>query len=388
MKEFFSFRSVLLLISFFSLTYCGNLEDRLKPPSNESLSDKIRDYLTSSYYAELNHAMYKFSTVITPLTVNDLSTLYFQDPFFQRDNTKTKIVFIHGWDFTEKQTDPPTDFNKKISNILSTWNQALAFTTSRTPSNYSSIIYNNFEIYVFTYRTSDYIEFNGRRFIDTLNKYFAASDKVIVVAHSMGGLVSRSAILHPNNTNDVIDHIVSLGTPYYGSPFSSPQYTGNLSSIGTIIKFMTNTPGGKNLAYTNGLSSGVNPILPAITDGLDQAFNPFLEGLIANHSKDAQTTAYAGDISSSGDCSDGTHDVIYQSGCLVLSSGGTPPFPDSDGIVPWKSALMNGHLTNNSANATVSDMDHSQMSFRDATGSHPSPVSTHFDSVFNYIFGL
>ncbi|TGJ99371.1 alpha/beta hydrolase [Leptospira semungkisensis] len=386
MKELFSFRIVILLISFFSLTYCGNLEDRIKPPSNESLSDKIRDYLTSSYYAELNHAMYKFSTVITPLTVNDLSPLYFQDPFFQRDNTKTKIVFIHGWDFTEKQTDPPTDFNKKVTNLLSTWNQALAFTTSLQPTG-GQTVYQKFEVYVFTYRTSDYIEFNGRRFIDTLNKYFSASDKVIVVAHSMGGLVSRSAILHPNNTNDVIDQIVSLGTPYYGSPFASPQYQGNLNSIGTIIKFMTNTPGGKNLAYTNGISSGVTP-LPAgqqIYDGLDPAFNPFLEGLIANTSKDAQTTVYGGDISSSGACSDGTHDIIYQSGCLVLASGGSPTFSDSDGIVPLKSGLMNNRITNN---FTVSDMDHSQMSFRDATGSNPTPVTNHFNNVFSYIFGL
>lgn len=365
------------------------MQDRLTPPDNKSVADQIKDYIVSSYFAEQNHALYKFSTVFPNMAVGSLSPLYFQDPYFQRDNFKAKIVLIHGWDFAERQTDLPTDFNKKVANLLGTWNQGLAFTTqtSDLPSGYSASVYDTFEIYVFTYRTSDYIEINGRRFIDSLNAAFSSSDKVVVVAHSMGGLVSRAAIQHANNTKDVIDHIVSLGTPYYGSPYSSPQYTGNLSSIGTIIKFMTDTPGGQGLAYTNGISAGVSSIAPPITDGTNQAFNFFLESMIANTSKDPVTTVYGGSMVSA-NCSGGDHAATYQAACTVITNG-NPAFTNSDGIVPLNSALLNNRLAGGNTH-TVSDMDHSQMSFRNegGTGSGLTTVKAHFNNVFGEVFTI
>ncbi|PKA15090.1 alpha/beta fold hydrolase [Leptospira haakeii] len=389
MKRFLSFRTLVLFFTLLSFANCDYVQDRITPPDNKSLADQLKDYIVSSYFAEQNHALYKFSTVFPNMAVGSLSPLYFQDPYFQRDNSKAKIVLIHGWDFAERQTDLPTDFNKKVANLLGTWNQGLAFITQTTglPAGYSSSVYDTFEIYVFTYRTSDYIEINGRRFIDSLNAAFSSSDKVVVVAHSMGGLVSRAAIQHANNTKDVIDHIVSLGTPYYGSPYSSPQYTGNLSSIGTIIKFMTDTPGGQGLAYTNGLSAGVTAISPPITDGTNQAFNFFLESMIANTSKDSITTVYGGDMGS-GNCSDTEHATTYRAACTVITAG-TPPFTNSDGIVPLASARLNNRPL--IANAyTVSNMDHSQMSFRNegGTGGGLTTVKTHFNNVFNEVFTI
>ncbi|TGL36635.1 alpha/beta fold hydrolase [Leptospira koniambonensis] len=384
MKRFLSFRTLFLFFTILSFGNCEYLQDRITPSDSKSLGDQLKDYLISGFFAEQNHALYKFSTVIPNLQPENLSPLYFQDPYFQRDN-RPKIVFIHGWDFAERQTDPPTDFNKKVTNLLGTWNQGLAFVTDNAtpPSNYTGSVYDNFEIYVFTYRTSDYIEVNGRRFIDSLNAAFNSSDKVVVVAHSMGGLVSRAAIQHANNTEDVIDHIVSLGTPYYGSPYSSPQYTGNLSSIGTIIKFMTDTPGGQGLAYTNGISSGVTAINPPITDGTDQAFNFFLESMIANTSKDSITTVYGGNMGS-GNCSDTDHAATYRAACVVITNG-DPMFTQSDGIVPLDSALLNGRA---GFDHTVSNMDHSQMSFRNEGGQAGglTAVKTHFDNVFNEVF--
>ncbi|TGK02188.1 alpha/beta hydrolase [Leptospira selangorensis] len=388
MKRFLSFRILVLFFTLLSFWNCDYVQDRITPPDHKSVAEQIKDYIVSSYFAEQNHALYKFSTVFPDMAVGSLSPLYFQDPYFQRNNSKAKIVLIHGWDFAERQTDLPTDFNKKVANLLGTWNQGLAFITQTTdlPSGYGSTsVYDTFEIYVFTYRTSDYIEINGRRFIDSLNAAFTSSDKVVVVAHSMGGLVSRAAIQHPNNTKNVIDHIVSLGTPYYGSPYSSPQYTGNLSSIGTIIKFMTDTPGGQGLAYTNGLSAGVTAISPPITDGTNQAFNFFLESMIANTSKDSITTVYGGDMGS-GNCSDNVHGTTYRAACAVITAG-TPPFNNSDGIVPLASALLNGRA---GTQHTVTNMDHSQMSFRNegGTGTGLTAVKTHFNNVFAEVFTI
>ncbi|TGL62344.1 lipase/acyltransferase domain-containing protein [Leptospira sarikeiensis] len=381
MKRFLSFQTLVLFLFLFSLSNCDYIEDRIKPPNNESVGDKIKDYLISAFFAEQNHALYKFSTSFPDMAVGSLSPLYFQDPYFQRDNSKAKIVFIHGWDFAERQTDPPTDFNKKVANLLGTWNQGLAFTTQTTgvPAGYSVSVYNTYEIYVFTYRTSDYIEVNGRRFIDSLNAAFSNSDKVVVVAHSMGGLVSRAAIQHPNNTKDVIDHIVSLGTPYYGSPYSSPQYTGNLNSIGTIIKFMTDTPGGQGLAYTNGLTTATT-ISPPITDGTNQAYNYFLEKMINNTGKDGVTTVYGGDMGPT-DCGGADHATTYQAACTVITNG-NPIFNNSDGIVSLPSALLNG-AGGLADSHTVSDMDHSQMSFRNESGDSGglTKVKAHFNDV-------
>ncbi|TGK39167.1 alpha/beta hydrolase [Leptospira andrefontaineae] len=389
MKRFLSFRTLFLFFTLLSFVNCEYLQDRLTPSDNKSLADQIKDYVVAAYFAEQNHALYKFSTVVPNLQPENLSPLYFQNPYFQRDNSKAKIVLIHGWDFAERQTDLPTDFNKKVANLLGTWNQGLAFITQTTdlPAGYSSSVYDTFEIYVFTYRTSDHIDVNGRRFIDSLNEAFNSSDKVVVVAHSMGGLVSRAAVQHPNNTDNVIDHIVSLGTPYYGSPYSSPQYTGNLSSIGTIIKFMTDTPGGKGLAYTNGISAGVTGINPTITDGTNQAFNFLLESMIANTSKDSITTVYGGDMGSA-NCSGGDHATTYQAACTVITNG-NPVFNNSDGIVPLASALLNNRLAGGNTN-TVSDMDHSQMSFRNegGTGGGLTKVKTHFNNVFGEVFTI
>ncbi|MCR1793423.1 alpha/beta hydrolase [Leptospira sp. id769339] len=381
MKRFLSFRTLFLFFTLLSFGNCDYLQDRLTPPDNKSLADQIKDYIISAYFAEQNHALYKFSTVFPDMAVGSLSPLYFQDPYFQRDNSKAKIILIHGWDFAERQTDLPTDFNKKVANLLGTWNQGLAFITQTTdlPGGYSSSVYDTFEIYVFTYRTSDYIQVNGRRFIDSLNAAFTSSDKVVVVAHSMGGLVSRAAVQHANNTKNVIDHIVTLGTPYYGSPYSSPQYTGDLTAIGTIIKFMTDTPGGQGLAYTNGISAGVDPISPTIVDGTNQAFNFFLESMIANTSRDSITTVYGGDMGA-GNCGGADHAGTYQAACTVITNG-NPVFASSDGIVPLASALLNNRA---GTEHTVTDMDHSQMSFRNegGTGGGLTKVKTHFNNVF------
>ncbi|MEI1278385.1 alpha/beta fold hydrolase [Leptospira venezuelensis] len=389
MKRFLSFQTLFLFFTLLTFGNCEYLQDRLTPSEDKSLADQIKDYIISAYFAEQNHALYKFSTVIPNLQPQNLSPLYFQSPYFQRNNSKAKIVLIHGWDFAERQTDLPTDFNQKVTNLLGTWNQGLSFITDNAtpPSSYTGSVYDEFEIYVFTYRTSDHIEINGRRFIDSLNAAFNSSDKVVIVAHSMGGLVSRAAIQHPNNTQNVIDHIVSLGTPYYGSPYSSPQYTGDLTAIGAIIKFMTDTPGGQGLAYTNGISPGVTGILPTIVDGTNQAFNYTLEKMIANTSEDLITTVYGGDMGA-GDCGAADHAATYQAACTVITNG-NPIFPSSDGIVPLDSALLNNRLAGGNTH-TVNAMDHSQMSFRNegGTGGGLTKVKTHFDNVFNEVFTI
>jgi len=45
--------------------------------------------------------------------------------------------------------------------------------------------------------------------------------KVIIVAHSMGGLVTRSLLKQQNNFQNSIDKVIFIGTPHSGSPYAS-----------------------------------------------------------------------------------------------------------------------------------------------------------------------
>lgn len=367
---------LLISIGFFSCNV-HDLKAKLTPHHHESATDKLINYILFEYYTETNHALYRYVNILSPVpaTKSQINADFFGDPSVGQVSGKKKLILVHGWDFTERNTDPPTDKYTKVTKLLGTWNQALEFADNNVSS-----VYSNYEIYVFTYRTSDYVANNGRRFIDTLNTYFATADKVIILAHSMGGLVSRAALYHPNNTKDVIDNIVSLGTPYYGSPFASPQYQNNdLSSIGSIVGFVTGTPGGKDLGYTNGGTLGSNP-LPGQT--ISGSYNPYLESLLGQTFRDSKVSVYYGDLA--GSCSG--HDVIYASGCLVLNST-SPQFPNTDGIVSAYSGQLYGNPV--AGRFSQSAFDHSQMSFRNpANPSSIAAVQSFFSTVITYTNGL
>ncbi|MBE8432273.1 alpha/beta hydrolase, partial [Leptospira interrogans serovar Pomona] len=175
---------------------------------------------------------------------------------------------------------PPTSKAKKVENIRKIWDDALEMYSQNI-----SGVKSSYELYAFTYRTSDYVENNGKRLIDKLNAVFTSNDKVILLAHSMGGLVGRSALYHSNNTNDVIDLIVTLGTPYLGSPFASSSYQGNFGKLGDLIAFMTGSEGGKDLAYTNALGTSYH--VPTPNEYIIGSFNPYLELLLSVSPQDS-----------------------------------------------------------------------------------------------------
>ena len=57
--------------------------------------------------------------------------------------------------------------------------------------------------------------------------YPSSKKKVTIVAHSMGGLVTRDFLLQYPDSDEKIDKIVYLGTPHYGSPFGSALWIFN-----------------------------------------------------------------------------------------------------------------------------------------------------------------
>lgn len=339
-----------------------NIFTKKETGKTELLQALVLIYLNISGQ-EFNNKLYKYVAGIPGSTP---SAFQFVEPTSLNKTSKTKIVLIHGWDFDERTSDPTTSDEEKVANILETWETALKFYDSNTSS-----VQDKYDFYTFTYRTANSIEFNGHNFIQHLNKTFVHDDKVIILAHSMGGLVTKTAVYDSKNSQDVIDYVISLGTPYYGSPFASKEYQENIGIIGDLANFLTDTNGGQNLAYT---SNGDGQIF------IEGAKNDFLDSLNDYTNKDSIFYAYVGVLS---DCNNAKSGTIFQKGCTTLQSG-TPAFSESDGIVPKNSAQMSNKLSNNVIYKT--DFDHRMLSFNIA--SDTSLASEFFSEVIAKIDSL
>ncbi|WP_408611875.1 esterase/lipase family protein [Leptospira ainazelensis] len=351
------------------------LKEKLNLKKKESLAEEILGALTFAFWAETNHELYKFFPLAHVQLKSQISADQFAVATPQMKEAKPKIVLIHGWDFKEKNIDPPTDKFTKVSNLRGTWDEVLEMYSQNL-----SGVQTNYELYTFTYRTSDYVENNGRRLVEKLNSVFTADDRVILLAHSMGGLVSRSALYHQNNTSDVIDFIVSLGTPYLGSPFASSNYQGSFGTLGDLIGFMTGTQGGMDLAYTNAF--GTSYTVPIPSEYIEGAYNIYLERLLSDSSKDTRVTAFYGAMSV---CNGHPgSDSIYTIGCTFLSNG-SPSFANkSDGIVTTTSGKMSSKLPG--ARQISKDFDHAQLSFRNHVSN--TARNTYFNEVITMINAL
>ncbi|MCT8332514.1 putative lipase [Leptospira sp. 85282-16] len=256
---------------------------------------------------------------------------------------KKKIVFIHGWNPAERDSDPVTNDEKKIQNIKNTFsNGMIHFQEGRESAK------SEYDLYLYTYRTSNSILVNGRQFHSTLRSQFSDSDQVYIVAHSMGGLVTRVALAPENGFLPFVRLVVTLASPQFGSPFATPSFLNSNPFLNELGSYLVGTQGGSELSYTNQgqgqptLSGAANQVL----DALNQSYSS--SGL------NGRFVSFAGVMSG---CDDG-ETVYYNAGCNILSNAG---FTDSDGIVPINSARL-GNLSYKQIN--VADCDHSMMAFQ------------------------
>ena len=259
---------------------------------------------------------------MNPFLLNDTKNItYLSDDVTLSLNSKKKLVLIHGWNLSDpREPAYPSDKNIK-DRIISQWDHLL-----NTNQNFLvSVLAKNYDIYFFTYLTSSSIENNGILFRNNLDKQFSTQNSnVFIFAHSMGGLVSRIA-LYQNNFPVYLSKIISSGTPYHGSPWASTVFQKDKSVIGDIASFITNTEGGKNLAWDNFDSS------------LPGASNSILEKYNSSTSRDSYINAYYGSIDSSISSYSGSDSTLLV-GCTTLGSQYSP----SDCIVPQSSASFIG----------------------------------------------
>ncbi|MFZ1220338.1 MAG: hypothetical protein WAO00_13665, partial [Chthoniobacterales bacterium] len=124
-----------------------------------------------------------------------------------------------GW--LRMKPDLKSEFNVQATGILKKWYSDMILELSADRWNVRA--------FWFDWRV-DLAE-SARALRDQINQWFGDSDPVNLVAHSMGGLVSRTYILnHPERWNKG-GKLIMLGTPNHGS-FAIPQViTGILSTV-------------------------------------------------------------------------------------------------------------------------------------------------------------
>ena len=86
-----------------------------------------------------------------------------------------------------------------------------------------------FRVYRYVYDSRRPIADNGKEFAMFVNQFFLthpdlAERQVVIVAHSMGGLVSRYALNWDSTFRSRVHRLITLGTPHLGSPLADPSW--------------------------------------------------------------------------------------------------------------------------------------------------------------------
>ena len=96
-----------------------------------------------------------------------------------------------------------------------------------------------FRVYRFVYDSRRPISANGTEFAQFVNNFCAnnpafAERQVVIMAHSMGGLVSRYALNTNPDFRARVHRLITLGTPHLGSPLANPSWVKQADTSGII----------------------------------------------------------------------------------------------------------------------------------------------------------
>jgi hypothetical protein len=127
------------------------------------------------------------------------------------DATTKVAVFLHGLGETEGAWSVHADRHYHDTTV--TYGSCLVDDLGYTP------------LYL-RYNTGLHVSENGRRLADLLTEVVAAwpttVEEIVIVAHSMGGLVARSACYYGEQTTEpwvaAVRHVFYLGSPHLGAP--------------------------------------------------------------------------------------------------------------------------------------------------------------------------
>ena len=318
------FKNRIIISLFVLIAHCGVLQD-LGLVKDRDHDRKLQLYTWLTALALLQGVgdymakMYYFHPL---LAGNPTNPLYVGEAARGEVNpARKKLILVHGWHADDRDPAfiPLRSVDELKGRVMAeNWSAFAA-----TPQ-YAQILAKGYDIYAFDYLTSQGIDANGRRLRARMDDLFSGeSGTVYIYAHSMGGLVTRFA-LYEGGHPPYLAKIITTGTPYHGSPWSSSQFLGNLGVLGSLASFVTDTTGGQDLRWDN-------------YDGaLSGSSNPKLDSINALTSRDFLVHVMYGSITGTSTAAGAGATLVPA--CAFLSSFGT-----SDCIVPSGSATLSGH---------------------------------------------
>lgn len=281
------------------------------------LLQPLGDYWARLYYVD-------------PLVIGDEENINFIREAQPSDTFpgSPKIILVSGWDTNDRSNvsyPSPNDLETRA--LVTNWNHLIK------TNEFDQMVIAGYKIFIFDYLTSDHIETNGIRFRYWLDRTFGSTvaQEVVIYAHSMGGIVTRTAIYQGNRPAYLKAALVN-GSPLHGSPWASPEFQGSLSVLGKLAAFITATDGGSDLRWDN-------------YDGsIFGASNEFLTRLNSQSDRDDLIHLTYGEVDSGTSFeSPGDASAIMVTACPILHGYGSG-FP-GDCIVPTRSAQLSGHTT-------------------------------------------
>ncbi len=172
----------------------------------------------------------------------------------QNNDDRKALLLIHGWQGGDGLTYPSKLLRYENSEF-DYWHNFISYYLA-TPK-----VYNRYKLYTYHYPSYKHVTYNARMLkvlleqkTDTssvLGKGFK-SDGIVIIGHSMGGLVARSFIEeHKALGNDAekLTKLITLDTPHHGSPSSISNYW--RTQMGDIFSKDFDTPGAVDLLWDN-----------------------------------------------------------------------------------------------------------------------------------------
>lgn len=150
------------------------------------------------------------------------------------------IILIHGWQGDSGLTDPVELI--KYENSAEKYFEDFIEYFESTPD-----LYTKYRLFLYKYPSYKHITFNARKLKELITQipYFT-DHKPVIIAHSMGGLVSRS-LIEEHGYNDALT-LITLATPHHGSPAALKVWVDSSKFI--PIKDL-DTPGSNDLFWDN-----------------------------------------------------------------------------------------------------------------------------------------
>ncbi|MCB1180377.1 MAG: hypothetical protein KDK36_22545 [Leptospiraceae bacterium] len=306
---------IAVFLLLFSFSFCS---------SNNDAEDERNKLITTWFLAQNNTSIANEYSKVFYMNSSFISVknydLYFTQATTENvtSSTNKKFIIIHGWQSSDRNVNSiPNAQSLKTRLVETIWSDLFAtdFLTG--------IIAKGYDVYFYTYLTSDNISSNATRFKSQLETLFGSqTNNVVIYAHSMGGLVTRGALYEFSSTPSSILRILTAGTPYHGSPWANSQFQDTSGVLGDLATFFTSSNGGKDLAYDN------------YDNTLSGASNSYLTTMNSKSGRDNLIYAYYGSLDSSASNYAGSDSTLTPA-CSSLGS----TFANSDCIVPVRSAI-------------------------------------------------